>query len=142
MFHLLYSQIYLQMDCPSVRHWAYVSIFAVDVCFQIWDQFWIPHWKCTEHFSGIFVKPQNGFVWPVFTFFFDFLFVISIKHRFFELKIDVLASRTCILSVNQVRDHRFSIICMKIDEYELSYRWYARTWYYREHARNQLDFLN
>ena len=44
----------IQLDCPSVRHWAYASIFAVDVRFQIRD------------FFGFVVKPQNGHVWPVF----------------------------------------------------------------------------
>ena len=31
----------LQLDCPSVRHWAYTGIFAVNVWFQMRDQFWI-----------------------------------------------------------------------------------------------------
>ena len=33
--------IHLQLDCPSVRHWDYVITFAVEVRFQIRDQFWI-----------------------------------------------------------------------------------------------------
>ena len=35
--------IYLQLECPSVRHWGYASIFAVDVWFQIRVKFKIPH---------------------------------------------------------------------------------------------------
>ena len=35
----------LQLDCPSVRHWDVVTTFAVEVRFQIRDQFWIPQPK-------------------------------------------------------------------------------------------------
>ena len=39
---------YTQLDCPSDGHWDYAGIFAVDIRFQIRDQFWIPqpklHW--------------------------------------------------------------------------------------------------
>ena len=32
----------VQLDWPSIADWAYASIFAVEVRFQIQDQFWIP----------------------------------------------------------------------------------------------------
>ena len=32
---------YVQLDWPSIVGWAYASIFAVAVRFQIQDQFWI-----------------------------------------------------------------------------------------------------
>ena len=35
----------LQLDWPSIAGWAYASIFAVTVRFQIRDQFWIPQPK-------------------------------------------------------------------------------------------------
>ena len=55
---------------------------------------------------------------------------------------DVLVGRTCITSVilssslNTVFE-----ISRRIDEYELTYRWYARARYYRAHT-DPLDFLN
>ena len=38
----------LRLDCPSIAHWDYVGIFAVEVRFQIRDQFWIPKPKLHE----------------------------------------------------------------------------------------------
>ena len=39
------SSLMLQLDCPSARHWDYVTTFAVGVLFQIQDHFWILHQK-------------------------------------------------------------------------------------------------
>ena len=77
----------LQLDCLSVRHLAYTSIFVVDVQFQIHDQFWISNWKLHGNFFGPFVKPQNRIVWPVFAFcFFISVFFVTVLRV--ELKID------------------------------------------------------
>ena len=35
----------IQLDWLAIANWAYAGIFAVDVCFQNQDQFWIPHQK-------------------------------------------------------------------------------------------------
>ena len=32
----------VRLDCPPDAHWDYAGIFAVEVRFQIQDQFWIP----------------------------------------------------------------------------------------------------
>ena len=37
--------VVIQLDCPSVRHWDCVITVAVEVRFQIQDQFWIPQGK-------------------------------------------------------------------------------------------------
>ena len=53
---------YLQLDCPPDGHWDYADIFAVEVQFQIRDQFWIPQPKLhgTAYILDFFAKPQNG----------------------------------------------------------------------------------
>ena len=56
---MTYKDAYIQLDCPSVRHWAYANIFAVDDRFQIRDQFWIRHWELHEAcFFRFFVKSK------------------------------------------------------------------------------------
>ena len=35
----------VQLDCSRVAEWVYACIFAVEVRFQIRDQFWIPQLK-------------------------------------------------------------------------------------------------
>ena len=60
------------------------------------------------HVTCLFVKTQNGFVWPVFP---CFIFVsVLYLASFFKLKINVLVGRTRITSINLVCDYRLSII--------------------------------
>ena len=42
--------------CPSVRHWAYVTTFAVEVRFQIRDHFGFRVKNDTGHVTCIFCK--------------------------------------------------------------------------------------
>jgi len=58
----------------------------------------------------------------------------------FELKIDVLVSRTNVTSVNLVCDCRLLVFKQEIDASVLKYRWYAWSQYYRVYVY-QLDFL-
>ena len=68
---------YIQLNCLSVRHWAYVSIFDADVQFRIREKFWVPHWNYTEHVFWIFEKLQNELVWPVFVFWTKIVFHVE-----------------------------------------------------------------
>ena len=60
---------YIQLDWPSIAGWAYASIFAVVVRFQIRDQFWVPqpklHRACILDF---FEKSKNELVRPKMVF--------------------------------------------------------------------------
>ena len=54
----------VQLDYPSVRHWEYIITFAVEVQFQIRDQFWIPHQNLHEaYYLDFLVTSQNVLVW-------------------------------------------------------------------------------
>ena len=74
-----YCQI--QLDCPSARHSAYASIFAIDAGFKSVTSFGllIEKYHTRGMFFGFFVKPQNGLVWPVFAFFFVIVFCRNIE---------------------------------------------------------------
>ena len=53
----------VQLDCLSVRSWDPIITFAVEVQFQIRDQFWIPQPKLhRQKYLIFFVKSQNGLV--------------------------------------------------------------------------------
>ena len=57
----------MQLDYPSDGHWNYADIFAVEVRFQIRDQFWVLQLKIHWTKYLIFLaKPQNGLVTLVF----------------------------------------------------------------------------
>ena len=62
---LQYTLKSLKLDCPSDGHWDYAGMFAVEVEFQIRDQFWIPPLKLHKS-KYLFFKPQNGLVALVF----------------------------------------------------------------------------
>ena len=49
----------LQLDWPSIADWACASIFAVELRFQIWDQFWIPQPERHRACSLIFFLNQK-----------------------------------------------------------------------------------
>ena len=49
----------IQLNCPSVKHWAYASIFAVDVRFQDSDELWISHSKLHGACFLIFCKSSK-----------------------------------------------------------------------------------
>ena len=54
------TRLRLQLNCPSDGHWGYAGIFAVEVRFQVRDQFWIPQPKLHgAKYLIFFVKPQN-----------------------------------------------------------------------------------
>ena len=49
----------IQPDCLSVRHWDYITTSAVEVRFQIRDQFCIPQKNYTRHVTWIFCETSK-----------------------------------------------------------------------------------
>ena len=58
----MYFLCNIQLNCPAIRHQDYVIIFAVEVRFQIGDQFWIPYQTLHRTCYLFFVNPQNMLV--------------------------------------------------------------------------------
>ena len=102
---------YIQLDWPYVAGWAYASIFAVAVRFQIHDQFWIPrpklHGTCTlDFFSKIQKMSPYGRKWCFWRFQrkFDCSSIIAIYKQF-----------RCIRAYNYVvRNYEFKELCNKL----------------------------
>ena len=103
----------VQLDCPLVRHWDYITTFAIKVRFKIWDQFWIPQGKLhgTWYILRFFVKPQHMLVWVFITPFSAFQGVLgticALWADFFWMSRNYWTRTTC---VNLVCAYIFSII--------------------------------
>jgi len=130
----------VQLDCPSDGHWDCAGIFAVEVRFQIWDQFWIPQPKLHgAKYLMFFVKHQNGLVMLVFAkrcfpgFCMHKIGPLSSNHFFSELQVYYKRKFSTQLRIFKKKSKKRCFV--------LNYCWYTRAWYYRAHA-DQLGFLN
>ena len=130
-----YSWIVCQLEVGSP-----IITFAVEVQFQIGDQFWIPQPKLRGWmYLIVLVKPKKGLIWPVFTFFYIFVgvsYLASIswaQNRCFSEPDTHYERNSGSLNTTFKKNKNRCFV--------LNYRWYARAQFYRAHA-DQLDFLN
>ena len=105
--YLLRLGLGLQLDCQAVAHWGGI-INRSGFKSQTISGFLRPNY--TGHITCCFCKTSK---WVCLGCFCVFLFPVNVffyRASIFELKIDVLASRTCITSINLVCDYSFLII--------------------------------
>ena len=115
----------VQLNCPSDWHRDYGGILAVEVQFQIRDQFWIPHPKLHGSKYLIFLLNLKTGLLRWFSRKMCFCFLVNRKYT------------TGVILVRQI------LLSKKPEKkvFILNYRWYVWAWYYQAYA-NQLDFLN